>query len=69
MPALEDASSLNCGDSLDNRLAGFTLHFAARENLFVVCKPFHAAPEQLTEGGKKKKTNNGNTDTTFTVTA
>lgn len=33
------------------------------------CKPFHAAPEQLIEGKKKRKkeTNNGNTDTTFTV--
>lgn len=45
-----------------------TLHFAARENLFIMDKPSHAAPEQLTGGGKKQ-TNKGNTDMTFTVTA
>lgn len=48
----------NCGDSLGNRFMDEnaecnTLHFAARENLFIMDKPSHAAPEQLTGGGKK----------------
>lgn len=55
--------SLNHGDSLGKRFAGFTLHFAARGNLFM--QPQNNSLKEE----KKKKTNNGNTDTTFTVTA
>lgn len=49
----------NCGDSLGNRFMDEnaecnTLHFAARENLFIMDKPSHVAPEQLTGGGKNR---------------